>query len=42
MCLSTNLNFIEIQADFDNEQDSLNLPNFLNKKHSKIKFKIEK
>ena len=31
-----------ILAAFDNEQDSLNLLNFLNNKHSNIKFTIEK
>ena len=32
----------EILAAFDKEQDSLNLLNFLNKRHPNIKFTIEK
>ena len=32
----------DIVAPFSNEEDSLNLLNFLNKKHSNIKFTIKK
>ena len=32
----------DILAAFDNEQDSLNFLNFLNKRHTNIKFTIEK
>ena len=43
----TNLDFIlryvdDIVAPFSNEEDSLNLLNFLNKKHSNIKFTIKR
>ena len=33
---------VDILAAFDNEQDSLNLKNVLNNRHSNIKFTIEK